>query len=126
MYADYDYYLSDYLKKDTGKISGEDFDKYSSMAAEEMQYYTMGTITEEMAGRKEIKDCCCAMAEEIYKYETARENESGAVISSWSNDGESGSYDVADSEVTQKGHNAKKMQIARRYLLRLGLLNRRC
>lgn len=126
MYADYEYYTLSYLKGRKERIDREEFEYYSGQAADKMQYLAMGKITENMAERKEIKDCCCAMAEEICKYEKARENGSCAPVSSWSNDGESGSYSIENSEVTEKGHNAKIMEIARRFLLRVGLLNRRC
>ena len=126
MYADYSYYLAGYLHKDSGLISAADFPFYAQQAGSRMDYLTWGRIADALEEREEIKLCCCEMAEAIYRYEKARENASGAPVASWSNDGESGSYEMSSSDFTEEGHNRKIGQIARKYLLRFGLLNRRC
>lgn len=126
MYADYGYYLAGYSHKDSGLIPENMFPFYSLKASVRMDYLTWGRITSALAERDEVKSCCCAMAEAIYRYDLARKNESGAVVASWSNDGESGSYDLQGSDLTEEGHKRKIGEISREYLLRLGLLNRRC
>lgn len=126
MYADYSYYQAGYLHKDSGLIPESDFPSYSQKASARMDYLTWGRITDTQAAGTEIQSCCCEMAETIYRYEQAKDNESGAPVASWSNDGEAGSHDMSSSDFTEEGHNRKVGQIARKYLLRLGLLNRRC
>lgn len=127
MYADCSYYLHSFPHTAaTPIIACENFPVYAEQASLRMDYLTWGKITDTLAETKEVKSCCCEMAEAIYKYEKARNNEAGAPIASWNNDGESGSYDMNNSEVTEDGHNRKINQIARKYLLRYGLLNRGC
>lgn len=127
MYADYSYYLTGFPHTKAGPvIVCEDFPVYSEQATIRMDYLTGGRITDNLAEAREIKSCCCEMAEAIYKYEKARENDAAAPITSWNNDGESGSYDMSSSEVTEDGHNKQIGKIARKYLLRYGLLNRGC
>lgn len=126
MYANYSYYKAGYLHKDTGLISEADFPAYAQQASMRIDYLTWGRVSDTLAAREEIKLCCCEMAEAIYRYDQARDNESAAPIVSWSNDGESGSYDISSSDITEEGHNRMINKIARKYLLRLGLLNRRC
>lgn len=126
MYADYSYYLAGYLHKDSGLISAADFPEYAQQASTRMDYLTWGRITDAQATSEKVKSCCCEMAEAIYKYERAKDNESGALVASWSNDGESGSFEMSSSDFTEEGHNRQIGKIARRYLLFLGVLNRRC
>jgi len=126
MYADYSYYLAGYLHKDSGLIPENDFPACSQKASTRMDYLTWGRITDAQAAGEEIQSCCCEMAEAVYRYEQARNNEAGAPVASWSNDGESGSYEMTSSDVTEEGHNRLIGRIARKYLLRLGLLDRRC
>lgn len=126
MYADYNYYLTKYLHKDSGLLSVTDFPVFAEKAGAKMDYLAWGRIQGSRADLDEVKSCCCELAEAIFLFERARDNESGAPVSSWSNDGESGSYDMASSNLTNEGHEKHVGAIARKYLLRLGLLSRRC
>lgn len=126
LYADYQDYQNNYKRGLAACIPEADFPFYAQQASHRMDYLTWGRITDTLAETENIKNCCCEMAEAIYRYERARNNDSGAPVSSWSNDGESGSYDMSGSDVTQNGHEKQIGQIARKYLLRLGLLNRGC
>lgn len=126
IYADYGYYQIGYLNKETGLICEEDFALYAKKASIHMDCISSGRITGSLAQNERIKDCCCEMAEQLYRFEKARENESGAPVASWSNDGESGTYDLSESGVSESAHRKKMAQIARMYLLQLGLLYRGC
>lgn len=126
MYADYNYYLNGYSHGKPVLIDEMNFPAYSQQASVRMDYLTWGRITDSLAETVEVRSCCCKMAEAIYRYEQARSNVSGAPVSSWSNDGESGSFDMSSSVVTEEGHNRLIGQIARQYLLRFGILYRRC
>lgn len=126
MYANYQEYLE--YCGDVGKvvIPELEFPFYAKQASHRIDYLTWGKITDALAETENVKSCCCEIAEAIYRYDRARNNDSGAPVASWGNDGESGSYDMSSSDMTSNGHEKKIGQIARKYLLRLGLLNRGC
>lgn len=126
MYADYAFYLAGFLHKDTGLISEAEFDGYADRASTEMDYRTMGRIRGALVESEAVKKCCCEMAEAIYQYDQVVANGSGAPLASWSNDGESGSYDLSATDLTPGGHAARLSAICQKHLLRLGVLNRRC
>lgn len=126
IYADYGYYQTRYSKEDSGLRDQKDFDIYAKKASVFMDYITAGRITDVIAESENLKDCCCDMAEQIYKFEKARDNESGGLVASWSNDGESGTYNLNESVVSESAHRRKMAEIARAYLLQFGLLYRGC
>lgn len=126
MYADYAFYLAGFLHRETGLIPEEEFDGYSERAGVEMDYRTMGRIRGGLAGSDAVKKCCCELAEAMYEYGQAVANGGGAPLASWSNDGESGSYDLSASDLTPESHAGRLSGICRKYLLRLGVLCRRC
>lgn len=116
IYADYEWYSNGVF----GVIPEEEFLKYAKRASQEMDRLTFGRIT--AADIEEIKDCCCEMADILYEYDRAHDSESGAMAASYSNDGESASFDLSTSEKTFKGTKRRLLNIAYTYLLPLGLM----
>lgn len=126
MYADYAFYLAGFLHRGTGRIPEEEFDGYSDRASAEMDYRTMGRIRGALAESDAVKKCCCELAETLYQYDQVAASGGGAPLASWSNDGESGSYDLSATDLTPEGHARRLSGICRKYLIRLGVLYRRC
>lgn len=116
MYADYDYYKSG----EFGSIPQEQFKKYAKIASQEMDKLTHNRITD--IENDSIKDCCCDMADVIYDFYQAHNNENGALVTSYSNDGQSASFDLSTSEFTHGATKKKLLGIAHIYLLPLGLM----
>ena len=124
MYADYNFYVMQFDRSGSQLISGLDFPYYAGMASAKMDYLAQGKITGELQGKDEVKSCCCAVAEALYRYDQATDNPAAAPVTSWSNDGESGSYAMDSSSVTEEGLNRKVMQVMRTYLWKYGALYR--
>lgn len=125
-YADYAFYITKYLHKPSGAIAEAEFDFFASTASAKLDYMTAGRITAELAEKEEVKTCCCAIAEVLCRQHSATDNASAAPVASWSNDGESGSYDMAHSAATDEVVDRKVSQLIRTYLWRFGLLYRGC
>lgn len=126
MYADYAFYLAGFLHRETGLIPEEEFAGYAEQAGTEMDYRAMGRIRGELAGSEAVKKCCCELAEALYQYDQVAAGGGGVPLASWNNDGESGSYDLSATDLTPEGHARQLGRICRKYLLRLGVLYRRC
>ena len=126
MYAHYAFYLAGFLHKDTGLISETEFEGYADRAGIEMDYRTMGRIRGMPAESEAVKKCCCELAEAMYQYDQVVDGGGGVPLASWNNDGESGSYDLSATDLTPEGHARRLSGICRKYLLRLGVLFRRC
>lgn len=114
-YANDALYLTDYL---LGKepVIASGFAYYAQKASVEMDRYINGKDTAGFDG--ELGLCCCEVAESMYQYEKVRG--SGGPLVSYSNDGQSGTYDM--SEYTETGHRSKIDRIIKRYLSNTGLL----
>jgi hypothetical protein len=83
-------YYTDYRK--TPVVSSADFDYYSKQAERELTRQTFGqlataTVTED------IQDCICDIAEYLYQCDKAYSPAHGGNLTSYSNDGDSGSID---------------------------------
>jgi len=74
----------------------------------------------------EVRDCVCAVAEVLYRADVLAEQQfrSGAAgpLASYSNDGESGTYDLTESSLTESGKQAQIRRLIRRHLGSTGLL----
>ncbi|HAG04042.1 MAG TPA: hypothetical protein DCG28_01265 [Lachnospiraceae bacterium] len=69
LYADYNYYYTNYLVSSNGmpSIFFDEFDHWGNKASSYINLYTHGNIGEEIPD--EVKKCCCELAELLYKYE---------------------------------------------------------
>ena len=72
----------------------------------------------------EVKDCTCELAELLYQADRVSQqaSEQGGILTSFSNDGESGTFDLSQSNFTEEGKARKTKEIIYRYLGNTGLL----
>ena len=126
-YADYTYYISQYLLGKEPPVPASEFDFWEKQARRELDAYTCdrlianpGLITEK------VKDCTCAVAELLYKANNLSEKnlEEGAAgpLASYSNDGESGSFNLQESIYTESGKKKEIRRLVYLYLGNTGLL----
>lgn len=120
IYADLDFYTNEYRKNMCGNtaIADSDFPHYALKATKEIRARTFGNIREDDI-LDEVMMCCCEIAEKLFNLDRAR-GENGMVLQSYSNDGDSGTFQTAD--MTQAGISAGIDQIVRSWLLDTGML----
>ena len=127
MYADYTYYVTDYLLGKTPAVPEETFPFFEKQARRVIDMFTHGRLTAnpELIC-EEVKDCTCAITELLYKADSVSEqalNEGApGPLASYSNDGESGTFDLKESIYTESGKNLKVKQLIYQYLGNTGLL----
>lgn len=121
MYTDYSYYINDYLLGKSPAVPEKEYLYWEKKAREEIDRYTFDRIPKLAAVPDKVKECTCAIAELLYKADQLSEQASvnGAigVMTSYSNDGESASFDTSQSIYTESG---KKAEIKRLIYLHLG------
>lgn len=127
MYTDYEYYVNEYLLGKSPLISEDDFPYFEKQARSEIDKYTFGRISRDnRLVSEKVKDCTCAIAELLYMADRLSEQafQEGAAgpLSSFSNDGQSGTYDLSQSAYTESGKKAKVKQLIYKYLGDTGLL----
>lgn len=127
MYADYDYYVTGYLLGKSPVIPQEMFPYWEKQARIEIDALTSGRLRDNQSLVTEnAKDCVCAVAELLHKADSISERafQEGAAgpLSSYSNDGESGTFALDQSIYTESGKKAEIQRLAYRYLGRTGLL----
>ena len=72
-YADYSYYTDNYLSGRTALISASDFDYYAEQAGIWLSHYTYGNIENVKDISDKVKQCTCAIAEKICRYDKKTE-----------------------------------------------------
>lgn len=130
MYADYRYYTDEYLLGRTPVISNEkDFEFFERLAEKEIDNRTFRRIAKDpefLTG--DVKDCTCAVTEFLYKCNTLDDKNyqtGGGQLVSYSNDGDSGSYDISQSDYVSGQARQKKIgSLVSFYLSGTGLLYR--
>lgn len=127
MYADYEYYLTGYLLGKSPAVPEEDFLFWKKQARAEIDAYTFNRIAaDEGLISDRVRDCTCAIAELLYKADSVAEQafQAGAAgpLVSYSNDGESGTYDLSQSLYTESGKKAAVKKLIYQYLGDTGLL----
>ena len=127
MYADYRYYTEGYLLGKSPAVPEEIFPYWEKQARNQIEQYTFGRISadSDLISEK-VKDCTCELAEFLYQADSVSQHgiQDGAAgpISSYSNDGESASFDLSRSVYTEDGKSKKVKEIIYRYLSNTGLL----
>lgn len=127
IYADYRYYVQDYLIGKEPVIPETEFDFFEKQAAKEIDMHTFKRIRANPALlTEEVKECVCAVTEFLYEAENVTkwavsQGLAGPLVS-WSNDGESGSIDINQSNYTESGKRSKIKDIIRLHLGNTGLL----
>ena len=127
MYAKYSYYENDYLLGREPSVPEEEFPYWEKLARANIDQYTYGRISRDLSLISEnVKDCTCELIELLYQADSVSKQgvQEGAAgpISSYSNDGESASFDLSRSPYTEEGKAKKIREIICRYLGSTGLL----
>ena len=128
MYADRKYYETGYLLG-RSPVSPEDIYPYWEKQAERvLNQYTLSRLVADFnLITDEVKDCTCELAELLYQADTVSQKaaeQGGGLLSSYSNDGESGTFDLSQSSYTEEGKSNKEREIIYKYLGNTGLLYR--
>lgn len=126
-YVDNEYYLNDYLQGRDETVPEDDFAFWEKKARLTIDRATSSRIHDLDEIPEEVKDCTCAVMEVLYKGDVYEKQLSAAglagPLSSWSNDGESGSVDLSRAAyATADGREAEIRRILRLYLGDTGLL----
>lgn len=74
-YADYSYYTDNYLSGRTALISASDFDYYAEQAGIWLSHYTYGNIENVKYIPDKVKQCTCAIAEKMCRYDKTTETQ---------------------------------------------------
>jgi hypothetical protein len=126
IYADFDYYVDDYLQGRDPVIPDEEYLFWEKAARHEVDALTYNKIQRLTEIPEAVKECICAVAELLYRSEklTASNLDQGfaGAMVSYSNDGQSGSFDVSGSAYTEEGRKAEVKRLCRQYLIGTGLL----
>lgn len=127
MYVDYAYYTSEYLLGKAPAVPESEFRFWEKQARGVIDMHTFGRLTVEPSLiSDEVKDCACAITELLYKANSVSEQalSEGAPgpLTSYSNDGESGSFDLKESIYTESGKKAEARRLVYQYLGNTGLL----
>lgn len=126
-YADYDYYIGEYLLGREAVIPEASFSGFEKDARREVDERTFGRIADNAELITDaVRDCVCAIAEVLFKAECQEKANAAAgmagALTSWSNDGQSGTVDVTGSIYTVQGRRAEIRRLIHAYLGRTGLL----
>lgn len=127
MYAEYGYYQEEYLSGREPVIPETEYAYWEKQARQEIDKRTMGRITKDPSLVSDnVKECACELAELLYRAgklsdEAYARGEAGP-LASYSNDGESGTYDLSQSVYTENGAARKRREIIIKHLAHTGLL----
>lgn len=127
MYVNYGYYESKYLLGREPTVPEDDFMFWEKQTERVLNQYTFGRLTADTELlTDEVKDCACELAELLYQADKSAQQAAvqGGVLQSYSNDGESGTFDLSQSTFTEEGKAKKISEIIHRYLGNTGLLYR--
>ena len=117
-YADYSFYVTEYLKGREAAVQGADFDYFAADASQLIRTY-IGTDIE-VDVPECVKMCCCELAEMLFKNEQLSANSEG--LSSESIQGWSRSYE--SSEARQSLMDSRTLNVIYKWLSGTGLLYR--
>lgn len=125
-YVDYSYYTTDYLLGVSPVIPEDVFLYWEKQASVEVDKRTYDRLKASPSlVIDSVRDCVCEIAELLYlsdKLSKQALEQGGGMLSSFSNDGESGTYDLSQSIYTISGAQSKTKEIIYRYLSHTGLL----
>lgn len=130
MYADYEYYTGIYLAGRDPTIKNEkDFVFFERSAENEINNHTFGRILKRPdLITDDVQNCVCAVTEFLFKCNTLDDDSfqnGGGQLVSYSNDGDSGSYDLSQSDfVSGQARQKKISSLVSFYLSGTGLLYR--
>lgn len=122
MYADYGFYINNYLNLEEGEeapVKEGVFSSYAVKATKKIRHRTNGNICETEEIPEEVKMCCCELAERMQGYD-AMKDDNGRILQGFSNDGNSGTFCVEN--LTEKSLEHGIDTIIREWLSNTGLL----
>ena len=126
MFVTYDYYETTFLSEKSSLISENDFARWERQAEIEIDAITHGRLSRLTEASDRVKLCICTVMELLYQAEVQaaeyRNQGLAGPLSSWSNDGQSGSVDLGKSVLTEEGKRKQIRNICRVYLAGTGLL----
>jgi len=111
--VDATYYTGTYRAGSTAVIGASEFPFYEKKAEKELDRQTFGRLSTATV-TDEIRDCICEIAEYLYQCEQAYSSAHGGVLTSYSNDGDSGSIDK--SMFAEENRPKKILAIVKSYL----------
>lgn len=125
-YTSYEYYTSDYLLGRTPAVPEEEFLYWEKQAQREIDAYTFGRLADSSLISETVQDCVCAVSELLYQaYKLSEANTAQGLagpLTSWSNDGNSGTVDASQSVYTESGKKTEIRRLIYLYLGNTGLL----
>ena len=127
MYVNYGYYESKYLCDREPVVPEDDFRFWERQAARVVDQCTFGRLfSNSDLVTNDVKECVCELTELLYQADKAAQQAAaqGGMLQSYSNDGESGTFDLSQSTFTEDGKVKKAREIIHRYLGNAGLLYR--
>lgn len=128
MYADRKYYETGYLLGRSSVIPEDVYPYWEKQAERVLNQYTLSRLAADFnLITDEVKDCTCELAELLYQADTVSQKameQGGGLLSSYSNDGQSGTFDLSQSSYTEEGKKRKTQEIIYKYLGNTGLLYR--
>ena len=126
-YAEQKYYVSGYLLGRSPAVPEAVFPYWEKQAERIIDQYTFDRIKRNNSLVSDaVKDCACELTELLYaadsvSQQTLQQGGTGPLVS-YSNDGESGTFDLSQSVYTETGKATKIKEIVYRYLGNTGLL----
>lgn len=108
IYANYDYYTSEFLLGRSALISVTDFNFYANKASKAIDRHTFNNATD----IDPVKMCCCELAEIYFKQATQKDVKSEKV----------GEYSVTYSLISDNEISTKECESIRNWLTDTGLL----
>lgn len=114
VYTDADFYREVYLAGGSMKIPDDEVSGYLRKASAVLDQYTFGRLAEFTEIPEEVKVCVCELAELQRKSDMLQQG--GGIVTSWSNDGQSGSMDISNSRFTGAGYQRAIREIVNRNL----------
>lgn len=118
-YVTRDYYISGYLQGRSPAVPDTDFPFWEKQAERIIDSHTFDRIkANNNLLTEDVKNCTCELTELLYRADEASQSASGygGPLSSYSNDGESGTIDLSRSVYTEEGKRNKCREIICRYL----------
>ena len=118
VYADYNYYTTEYLAGKSAAVTAADFPYYARQASTLIDQYTHGNIAAENVP-EQVQYCCCELAEQMYAADTSEASQKEG-ISSESVQGWSQSYE--SSETRKTALRSSQRECIYKWLSNTGLL----
>lgn len=106
--VDSTYYTGTYRSGSAAVIDASEFDFYGKKAERELTRLTFGRLSSATV-TDDIRDCICEIAEYLYQCEQAYSSAHGGVLTSYSNDGDSGSIDKSMFSETEKPKKIRRI-----------------